>query len=406
MILKTEPSDSVEGDTVTKSIVAHVPVNLPGVEVSVHFNDSENFAPTGVRRNARNEILAPPTGTSRDYGITFEFFERRLSATLNWFKMTSEFVDASGDVGNAADGGVGYVAGSLGGFWYTQGFLTDTTPESPEEWIIQDDLFPTYDSIWAAIQGIIPPDLRGVYNAGPSQGGWEWESVRNGVATKSFESTGFEFELAGQLSENWNVFFNASRQETIQSNVAPVAAALAEELFARGIASGFFDEVQSPSINSPLLIKDQFRTTRITPLAAAQTKEGTVSQEQRKWRMNLITTYKFSEDTRLKGIGVGAGLRWQDKVATGYPLLPGPDGIQLPDLANPFWGPEEFNGDLWINYSRPIWKDRLGWKIQLNARNILGDHKRIPVVTNPDGRLVITRNPNPQEIFLSNTISF
>ena len=82
------------------------------------------------------------------------------------------------------------------------------------------------------------------------------------------------------------------------------------------------------------------------------------------------------------------------------------DGIQVPDLSRPFFGPDELNGDFWVNYSRPILDDKVNWKIQLNVRNLIGDDDMIPVVTNPNGVVAITRNPNPQEFFLTNTFSF
>jgi hypothetical protein len=71
-------------------------------------------------------------------------------------------------------------------------------------------------------------------------------------------------------------------------------------------------------------------------------------------------------------------------------------------------GPEELNGDAWLAYERPI---RLGgrkinWKIQLNARNLVGGNDYIPVVTNPDGTVAVVRNPPTKEFFLTNTFRF
>lgn len=127
--------------------------------------------------------------------------------------------------------------------------------------------------------------------------------------------------------------------------------------------------------------------------------------EQREWRANAVTNYNFSEG-RFKGFGVGAAARWQSRAATGYPLVLSSEGIPLPDLANPFWGPDQLNGDLWISYERKILDDKIDWKIQLNARNAFGDNDIIPVITNPDGQLAIFRNSLPREVFLTNTFRF
>ncbi|MBC9889512.1 MAG: hypothetical protein F7B06_06610, partial [Opitutae bacterium] len=56
---------------------------------------------------------------------------------------------------------------------------------------------------------------------------------------------------------------------------------------------------------------------------------------------------------------------------------------------------------------RPIVNGKIDWLVQLNVRNIYRSNNGfIPILTNPDGRDVIFRNPNPREIFLTNTFKF
>jgi hypothetical protein len=81
------------------------------------------------------------------------------------------------------------------------------------------------------------------------------------------------------------------------------------------------------------------------------------------------------------------------------------DGILLPVLDKAFFGPDEWNVDLWASYSKPI-TDKIDWKIQLNVRNALGDDDMIPVVINPDGKVAVARNPNPMDVYISNTFRF
>ena len=78
----------------------------------------------------------------------------------------------------------------------------------------------------------------------------------------------------------------------------------------------------------------------------------------------------------------------------------------MPYTTNPFFGPAQTNGDLWVSYRRPIWNERINWKVQLNVRNAFGDDDPIPVVINPDGNLAVVCNPNPTEVFITNTYSF
>ena len=94
--LRSDPSTVVEEDTLTKSVVVHLPFDLPGgTEISVHYNASENFEPAGIRRDARNQLIANPVGETEDYGFTISLLDRRLSARFNWFETVNNFATTS-----------------------------------------------------------------------------------------------------------------------------------------------------------------------------------------------------------------------------------------------------------------------------------------------------------------------
>jgi outer membrane receptor protein involved in Fe transport len=399
LILGDKPSLSVEGETITKSIVAHMPFELPGgTEISFHYNESENFAPSGVRRDAINNILPNPTGTTEEYGVTFEFLDRRLSARLNWYETTSDYSTA--DVGGVS-GGASYWIGIMGGFWHTDAELSGFPIEQAT------DKFNSYQEVYDAIESIIPPDLWKVYNIQLNDSGYTVESIKGLSATESFVSEGVELEIVGAITSNWNLFLNIAKQESVRSNIADAAFELAQSIAEKAKAAGLWDLKQSPSVGDAVTGGVAMTNNTLIPLAGAKTRENTVALEQRKWRANLISTYYFDQDSSwLNGVGLGGAIRWQDAAATGYKLNINSDGLQVPDLSNPFFGPEELSGDLWVNYSRPIMNGKIDWKVQLNIRNLIGDQDMIPVVTNPDGIVAVTRNPPSREIFLSNTFSF
>lgn len=255
---------------------------------------------------------------------------------------------------------------------------------------------------------LVPADVLAAYELDltiPTAPGFSVGSIQGLMAPQSFISEGIELELAGAITPNWNVFMNISKQESTVSNIADSAFELASEIAAKAKANGVWEMRQSPSVGSAITVGQQLTNNFLVPLAGAKTREGTVAAEQRKWRMNLTSTYKFIEG-KMKGLGFGGALRWQDAAATGYRLNINSEGIQVPDLNSPFYGPEEFNGDVWVNYRRPLKDGKIDWKVQLNVRNLIGDSDMIPVVTNPDGRVAISRNPNPKEVFLTNTFSF
>ncbi len=164
-----------------------------------------------------------------------------------------------------------------------------------------------------------------------------------------------------------------------------------------------------PLENTDFSIGDWFENRVLVPLLNIKARDGTISPEQRNSRINFITAYDFTEGT-LRGWGVGGAYRWQDKIAAGYAKVRHPEtGTIIDDVSQPIFGPTEWNADVWASYTGDlplIDNDKIDWKIQLNIRNFLGEDDYIPVQFNPDGYVAVVRNPNPMDIYLTNTFSF
>ena len=82
------------------------------------------------------------------------------------------------------------------------------------------------------------------------------------------------------------------------------------------------------------------------------------------------------------GVGVGGGLRFQDRVFLGYlgkPNPADPAGALIADPTRPILGPTETNFDFWASYRRRILGDKVSLKLQLNVRNAFVDDKLIPI---------------------------
>jgi outer membrane receptor protein involved in Fe transport len=137
-------------------------------------------------------------------------------------------------------------------------------------------------------------------------------------------------------------------------------------------------------------------------------QENADAPEIRKWRYNVITNYTFDHGA-LKGTGVGAGYRWQDKVVIGYPVVipdPTKPAVAEFDLSKPFYGPSEDGLDLWVSYERKITK-KINWRIQLNVYNVGKNDELIPISIQPDGKTVAGARIGPaEEWMLTNTFSF
>lgn len=147
-------------------------------------------------------------------------------------------------------------------------------------------------------------------------------------------------------------------------------------------------------------------TNVYVPLAT----EGSVSAEQRKWRANLVTSYTFGSESifgrALKGFGIGGGVRWQDKYALGYPTTRNPDGSVVVDIAHPYFASDDTNVDLWTSYERPVWSNRIRWKLQLNVRNAFGGTDPLPVTIQPWGEIASARLAPKRRWYLTSSFTF
>ncbi len=245
----------------------------------------------------------------------------------------------------------------------------------------------------------IQPDPASVYD-------YRTAPLLQGFAvTADTQSKGYEFEFTANPTKNWRILFNASKTTAVRSNVGgPVL----DELVA------YIDNVMAGPggdlvrFNSDYSSGNELRQAWLPwrgQYTLLKLQENTAASELRKWRYNVVTNYSFSEG-RLKGFGVGASYRWQDKVVIGYPVVPGTGGLASFDLTKPYYGPSEGALDLWASYGRKL-TEKIDWKIQLNVRNVGQDDGLIPISVQPDGYTWASARVQPtQEWFVTNTFSF
>jgi len=167
------------------------------------------------------------------------------------------------------------------------------------------------------------------------------------------------------------------------------------------------------------MLANNFLINALNRYNTAAGGDGAVAQELRKWRANVVANYDFQGE-RLKGFGVGTGVRWLDKAAIGYPvasfradLTRVPEGapaqasdIRISDVSHPFYGPTETRFDGWISYQRKILKGKVGMKLQLNVRNLFTHNQLVPVVINPDGKNAVYSIAEGRKATFSTRFSF
>lgn len=402
--LQDSPTSSDSGETSTWSVVAHAPHNWLGdspFSISAHISESENFQVLPTGRNVRGEIIGNPAGETEEAGFTVGY-KGLLFARVNWFETRSARTRIP-------------LATATEFFSWNQNWLSGWgRAQYVENLSIRDALvmaggngneFSSYDQVYNEIIGFLPPDVQAIRNMRIDNEGIVTSDPNPGqTATRDFVSEGLEIEIVANLTSNWRAFLNVAQQESVQSNTAQAIADVTREHYSRIQSSPLADLLGDPVSDDIVTIQERYQALVIGPLSAILSRDGTPALEQREWRINAVTNYQFDEGA-LKGLGIGTGIRHQSKNAVGFEnkIV---EGEAVPDITKPFFGPAQLNGDIWISYQRPIWDDRMDWKIQLNVRNAYGDDSPIPVVINPDGNLAVIRNSIPQEIFLTNTFRF
>lgn len=415
-ILQSEPSAVESGDTFTASVVAHVPDEWTSAlplepRVSFHYGTSENFSPVGLRRDVYLNVIAPPTGETKEYGFSLEL-ARKFHVRVNWFETESAGFDAGL---NAAllNNRTAYQLERMVAEPQNTGWTFEETKAAATVDLGGADPIPninSYAEMEAAIRGLVPSEIMDQLNYRVTQdnaGNYQVENETFGgqVATAVIQAKGFEIDFVANPTPSWRIMLNVGKQETVQSDSAPVMKQLADTIVANMEASGLANLRVSPTFNAPETVYNNLNRLVLVPLNGVLAKDGTTSLEQRKWRANLVTNYRFGNGSPLKGFAVGGGLRWQDEVGIGYSQIYTDETGIIPDLSQPYFAPSEWNADLWLSYEKRL-SDAINWRIQLNLRNALGDNDDIPVRANPDGTIAAIRIPNEKTWFLTNTFEF
>jgi len=226
------------------------------------------------------------------------------------------------------------------------------------------------------------------------------------AVTADTQSEGYEFEFTANPTPNWRFTFNASETVAVRTNVG---GAVLDEFVAYmdTLMAGPGGDMRM--FNSDYSAANELRAQAWNGWRGQYTlmklQAGAAASELRKWRYNLVTNYTFTEDV-LKGVGVGAGYRWQDKVVIGYPVIPGTNGQASFDLSKPYYGPSEGAADFWVSYERKILK-KYGWSIQLNVRNAFNRNTLVPISVQPDGQTWAAARMGPvREWFVTNSFTF
>lgn len=401
------------------------------INVSLSYNTSDNFEIAGTRRNIYGDVIGNPTGETKDYGVLLSTKDGKYS--LRAIKYEAMVTSASTQMSNLQMFGdiISYGLRWRNVFLYNLNAYTLDTANGSNEWRYNFDpdtsIGETQDqatarenasiAAWNEIQAHLPAKFyqywgytppSNLANPDPAQVQpyklWGSQTPGGLTVTSDTKSKGYEFEFTANPLPNWRIAFNAARTEAVRTNVGgadpeefinyittKMAGPAGEmRMFSGGPTAGTLRQQWNGYLGSWTLLKLQ---------------EGASSSEIRKWRYNVVTNYSFVSGM-LKGTGVGASYRWQDKVVIGYPVVAVTTSTYTFDLSKPFYGPSEDALDLWVSYERKLGK-KIRWKVQANVRNAFAKERLVPISVQPDGQTWASARIAPvQEWFLTNTFSF
>lgn len=407
--------------SVTWSVVGVYPEKwLPRLpldaELRLFINGSENFEPSGARRNLDGQLLPSPSGTTKEWGGIIELFKGKYSARVNFFETAA--TGSTYSVLNSSSSSIVTLPNTWANRYLTAfanwkadpAFTTEAAALAAFDPRLIAAGLNTFDKVLAHIFTLQPEGIRSQtnYRIETVNGQQEvrFSNIDGLVATSDYLAKGWELELVANPNRNLRLAFNIAKQETIQTNLAPDLKKYTAEMLAILQASPMYNVKDVPdSPDEPNTLSSRFRNAVTANLTAEAAKEGTVSLEQRKYRANIVANYTFRNGW-LKGFNLGGAARYQSAVATGYPTIPNEDGNPVPLLDRAFFTEPEIRGDVFCGYQRKIYNGRVDWKIQLNIRDAFGSDDPIPVWTNPDGQVAVVRIPPLTEVFLTNTFKF
>ncbi|MSU49169.1 MAG: TonB-dependent receptor [Opitutus sp.] len=381
-----------QGRTKTAGVVAK-----PLKWLYLHANASDSFQPNSYAVDLHLNPLPDPSGKGKDYGFSLNLLNGRLFARINRYETKQV---------NSRNGQSATLATRLRGL----DFDTQNRAQTPFSlvplatgWVTRAAAAKgqtlTKDQVDTQVSTLIGLDKKYL------------PTLTDDLAeTEDVVAKGTEVELNYNPTAHWTLKLNLTRQESINSNMAPgMTTWLAERL-------AIWQKLIDPELNRPWFTErygniasaSELLAANVTaPLGVAKATEGKSRPQVRKYRANLSTSYRLAgltDQKYLKRFTVGGALRWEDRGAIGYRGLQ-----QLPaiitdlDPNNPIWDKAHLYIDSFVTYRTRLFADKVGTTFQLNVRNLQEGGRLQPISAYPNGRFSGFRIVDPRQFILTAT---
>ena len=398
-------------NTFNYGIVGHVPQfvveKLPaGIDASLTYNKSDNSSPTSPRTGLDGQVIAAPTGKTKEFGGRIGLFKGKFEFRVINFETTagnstnSNLRNPQNSIQRQVNTTYLNIAAGAANRINTDPQPYDTgLPSTPGAVAAVK----AWNDFFTSPYGKQFLDTFLYKNVGTSTQTHD-DRVDTVVSTSDVVAKGWDYEVTYNPTKNWRISANASQSVAIRNNTGAALNEFGDQITAlmRGPAGNI-----PQGTNSTSALRDQF-AQQVVDIKKELALDGSPSPEARKWRYNIVSNYTIGEGL-LKNVKIGGAIRWQDKVAIGYPVINVPVGTvtfnPLNDVKNPYYGPAETNYDAWIGYSYRLPRN-IRWSMQLNVRNLGVNRKLIPVAAQPDGSIAVNRIAEPMTWSLTNKFDF
>jgi len=390
--------------------------------VRFHYNESDSFQPVPTATNLFGAVLPNPSGTGKDYGISFSAFSGKVNVRINRYE-TLDQNSRAGSTGVLATrplrldfdiSGDNSVFGTIGGD-------TFDLEDNAATWVTSLNPTMTIDQAKAEVYKMI-----GISEAFVN-------SIKNQPVisdVNDVSSKGTEIEIYYNPSKFWTMKANVVQSEAVDLNLSPfIAEYLALRLptwttlrIPTGIvpatglplpnAGQLWWDVGAPGATGNNVPRNFFSSAVDSPYKLAVTNSGKPRPQTREYRFNLTSNYKLAglgSDSRwLKNMSVGGTARWESKATVGfYGKAPEADGaIRELDGGRPIYDKARQYLDLMWSYNFKLFNDRVNTRLQLNVRNVLENGRLQAVSYNPDGTPWNFRIIDPRQFILTATFDF
>lgn len=239
-----------------------------------------------------------------------------------------------------------------------------------------------------------------------------YDPVIRGDVYRSVEDKvgkGIDVTLVARITGNWDLRIAGGQQRTrVYNKDRDFAAWTARRLPVWQQFGGLGWDSVAISTSDSRTVHQYYDQAVAAEIVRQQLRNNLPRFRQREWRGSLFTNYRFTVGA-LRGLNVGGGVRWLDRTMIGLRQRPFPDGSTGDDITKPIFGPSVFAVDLLLGYggkTKLFGNHNLGWRVQLNVRNLLDEDELEPIRSNLGGGVLDWARGVPRQIALSTGFSF